>query len=223
MLQRMKNWQAFLLFYGPLLLMVLLGLSILPSAIGGESALSLWTSYSTAFTILLILVVVSGIFSAVWLYQAGNRLSYYLPEDTDLNLSSFQTNFLLLFLMPFFYILFSLIPFLGIILNLLLVIGAFVLAFKVYGYVGKALVSVEKEQGDVPQKYYAGEMLMFYMLFLGIWFVQPRLNDIFNESDDDETAATDMPTPPAASAPDVTTSTNLSDAGDTVADIDNNN
>lgn len=180
---RMKHWQLFLLVVGlPLFLEFLMFASMIV------------TRDAQMFTWYLPVIAVAGLLSwgsmFVWFYTLGINLFKRLPATVKMNLTTFK--------------IFLFTPVAYILLICLIIAGAFFLGvFKEDGpspaflllfipihlfamfcifycmyFISKSLKAVEWQR-PVTAGDYIGEFLLIWFYFVGIWFIQPRINRIF--------------------------------------------
>lgn len=135
------------------------------------------------FGLTIIAAIVSMVILFGWLYTVATRLHPKLPADHQLKINRFR----FAFFFPVVYIvavicfvvvivtsdspewLFAIFPF---------QILAMVCMFYVLYFTSKSIKSVELQRrvqfGD-----YAGEFFMIWIFFVGVWYIQPRINAIF--------------------------------------------
>ena len=126
--------------------------------------------------LLRVLTTVFPLFSLLWLYILGVNLHSKLPEPSSMNIMLFKLNLFFTFLcfLSFQYLYMEHESFYFIYLN-------FSFIYMMY-FLSKSLVSVEK--GKLIGFYdYIGVFFYIWVWPLGIWWLQPRIRNIFSESD----------------------------------------
>lgn len=158
LLLKIKHWQVFVF---------LAAINFFSMCYAGNSLLSVYISIS-------LLVGYIG-----WYALLGNTLCKYLPRKINYNVTWFLFDVLLII---------TAFGMVGILSNgyyevsgLLVIpfIYLFFAVFHLYWFPAVLLVSIEtKSKPEFSQ--YAGTMLQLVFWPLGIWFIQPRLNKIYN-------------------------------------------
>lgn len=136
----------------------------------------------------IFLSLITSVTIAIWLWVVGTSLYPKLPDDTplDINLFHFGVWF------PVVYEVATIvlqqiessaeISVFGFFLTLLNCVNLCFTIF-VFHFIAKGLRSVELERrarfGD-----YIGTFLLTLFMFIGIWFIQPRINEVFKEEDE---------------------------------------
>lgn len=178
-LLRLKHWQIFSL---------LIGVPFIFQAIALGSMLTNHNSliFIGAFSVMLALFC-GLLFS--WFYASATNLYKMLPASVPMNLSRFK---IALFL-PLTYILAMSVFVFGLFSNMefglkpnlavfALIIPIHLLSMACIIYClyfnAKALKAVEL-QAPVQFSDYIAEFFLFWFFPLGVWFIQPRLNDLF--------------------------------------------
>jgi hypothetical protein len=180
-LLRLKHWQLFSLLIGlPLVFQVSLFISILSHT---ASTLTL------IFGVLIVALVTFVYFG--WFGALGNRLFPKLPEGHGLILNRFK----IFLLIPIVYIS-AIILYMCITIGFIPVIDSndtgaafllfiipihlfsmFCIFYSLY-FVSKSLKMVELQR-PITFNDYAGEFFLIWFFPIGIWFIQPRINNIF--------------------------------------------
>jgi hypothetical protein len=173
----MKHWQLFVLLIGIPLVVELTAFGYL--IIHGDSFFFFYFFYSLLF-------VFMGLFFA-WFYSLGTNLHKRLPAIAPMSLTTFKLFlfipigyficiFLFVFLIP------GMLPSLGPLIFLLIVpihIFSMFCLFYCLNFITKALKTAECQRpttfGD-----YAGDFYLLWFYPVGIWFIQPRINKLFN-------------------------------------------
>jgi glucan phosphoethanolaminetransferase (alkaline phosphatase superfamily) len=126
-----------------------------------------------------------GLFFA-WLYTIGTNLHPMLPETVKLNLKRFK----IFIIIPTLYILIFVLVFIVSMSGNGSVFGIFPLIIPVHIFSmfcifyslyfnAKILKSVEWQR-PVTFNDYAGEFFLIWFFPIGIWFIQPRINKLFD-------------------------------------------
>ena len=147
---------------------------------------------------IIMILMIGGLFG--WIYTVGSNLYRRLPQDTDLNLKRFQ--YLLLVPVVYMlgiiiYILFlanngmanTLNPFVFLIVVPLHLFSMFCIFYGIY-FMAKALKSVERN-ANVEVGDYIGEFFLLWFFPVGVWFIQPRINKLFGEPQNESLATAD--------------------------------
>ncbi len=184
---RLKHWQLFILMFAiPIILQILLEVSIFSGA------------PVNPFWVLLILVMVLYLAPFFgWIYTLGTNLYEKLPPEAPMKLRKFK----LFFWFPVVYLTLALctICILPRFLNegsspiapsnLIILILCFLVVhlfsifciFYCIYFLAKSLKAVELQR-SITSSDYIGDFLLFWFFFIGIWFIQPRINKIFGEA-----------------------------------------
>ena len=181
-----KHWQIFILIYG------FPGSFIL--IVGMMQELGFDPKFSLLFFPILLLSSIIPLFLMFW--TIGIKLNKKVPSAVNLNIKRFKIAFfvpLIYILSLISYLLFSLfynnllnrIDF-GIILKIILfgviVIFAFLSIysmFYMFYFCAKTIRSIELKREAVFSEF-NGEFLLFWFYIVGVWILQPKLNDIVN-------------------------------------------
>jgi len=179
---KLKHWQLFSLMILPFILMEIELINIMRNGI--DSVMNI-----IAYPIVMIFSF--AIFMS-WFYGLGKNLYKKLPESVEMNLTKFK----ILFFIPVIYIsgiiLFAVamafgvkaiqFPDNGIILIIipLHLLSMFGMFYCLY-FNAKTMKSVEWQR-PVTFSDYAGEFFLIWFFPLGIWFIQPRINKLFAET-----------------------------------------
>ena len=181
---RLKHWQLFLLLIGiPLILQILLMTAFITNS---NPNLILHVFQTMMF---LMVVVYFG-----WYYALGTNLYEKLPAGTPMSLIRFK---IFLFIPAVYIVLVSLL--------MLLVLPDFVSSesgsfapfalifpihiFSMYCifyclyFISKAMKTAEWQR-QVTFSDYAGEFFLFWFFPIGIWIIQPRINKLFEISEE---------------------------------------
>jgi hypothetical protein len=201
---RMKHWQLFLLLFGiPFIFQVIGALSL--------SYFKNPTLLFMAFPIILFLYMVAFF---TWFYTLGTHLNRKLPDTVQMSLRRFK-----IFLsIPFLYFLLICIFLFSLFINLsamaasgtsdpmafsaarpswlffILVIplhffSMFCILYSLY-FIAKSL-KIAEGQRIVTFNDFAGEFFLIWFFPIGVWFIQPRINRLF-ENDRREISSENM-------------------------------
>jgi len=175
-LLRLKHWQLFLLLIGlPIIIRMI-------TLIRSEDSLSSFTN--TTF-LSLIPTIISMTVSIGWFYAMGTNLHKKLPGSVKMNLARFK-----IFL--FFLAVYAPI-FIGFMINYTsanekIVAFAVIVPFHLFSmfcisycmyFNAKALKAIEMQR-PVTFEDFAGDFFSFLFYPVGVWFIQPRINKLFD-------------------------------------------
>jgi len=152
-----KAWKVFLTF---------LILSFLPGTF------YFFNFYS--FLVYKQLSMFNAIFVLIWLYTVGIKLHQKLPAGVSSNLTVFRILIYIGVILLFVWPLFSSFK------NALFIILINIILFYSFFFVAKALVSIEKKSVAVFSDF-VGSIVYMLVFPLGIWFLQPRIQVIFED------------------------------------------
>ena len=177
-----KHWQIFIAFFGvPFLLYIFFFLGIIASAAyENESGIELLFFLGFPVIMLFTLGTLFG-----WFWSVGMGLQSKLPEGITMKTSSFK----LFFFTPLIYIVLILgfmstsvfqggmisPVFLFLIVPLHL-FSMFCMFYNIY-FVAKTLKIIEKQR-RVKTDEYIGEFFLIWFFFIGVWILQPKINQI---------------------------------------------
>ena len=182
----MKHWQLFVLLVGlPLLFDMVMVVLIILSIINKDTR-SVFPIFPGIM--LVVIFLCTGSFFA-WLYTLGTSLYKKLPDNATMSLITFK----IFFFIPVLYIL-SLSAWIAVTfthvspenppspLIFLLIIplhlfSMFCIFYCLY-FVAKTLKAVEWQK-PVTFSDYIGEFFLLWFYFIGVWFIQPRINKLF--------------------------------------------
>lgn len=170
---RLKHWQLFLI------------LVVLPIFLPSDNSASLAISF-------IIWLIIGGVMFG-WLYSTGVNLHKKLPQSMSMNLSVFKS----MILIPLVYIVAISTYFASSLQaqpngQVQLSSGFFRLIFTIhllamfcilycFYFNAKSLKAVEWQK-PVTFSDYAGEFFLIWFFPIGIWFIQPRINKLFDRS-----------------------------------------
>lgn len=161
---KLKHWQLFILFIVPVVI-----------AANGSSL-----NYASRF---LISVFVGGLFFG-WLYSLGTALNNSIPPELRLNARSFKISFLLIIISHCSLSVARQLLEEGwwrennlfIMLPVMLFMVCCVL--NIFYFVAKSLNMAELKR-EALYKDYADEFFLLWFYPIGVWRIQPRINEIF--------------------------------------------
>jgi len=183
---RLKHWQLFMLLMG------------IPF-IGQIATFSLVFTFSDPFAVFAVMPLIMIIFMTAffcWFYALGVNLHQKLPETVQTNLKRFK---LFLFLpVAYIFLMVTIGPFaLSNISNLEVDPSPFFLSFAIIlpmhlfsmfcifyclRFIAKTMKAVEWQR-PVSFSDYAGEFFLIWFFPIGVWFIQPRINELFKEKE----------------------------------------
>lgn len=180
---RAKHWQIFLLIF---VVPLILELIAIPVVIATEN-------FSLFFVFILFIMVVAMGTQFSWYYSVGTALAGRLPSNAGMNVRRFR-NFVFI---PVAYIMLFMLfvgsevlfaindgppsPMLALSFIVIIPLHFFSIFCIFYSmwFVAKSLKMVERYQfvefGD-----YAGDFFLIWFFFVGVWFIQPRINRLFD-------------------------------------------
>lgn len=179
-LLRLKHWQLFLLVIGiPFVLQII---SLTTIIVAQDPAIFL-----KVFPVLMIFFM-GTMFG--WFYALGTNLHKKLPNTVNMNLTRFK----IFLFFPVVYMLFIFIILFGVFSNMtsnegpplwpmalilpLHFFSMFCIFYCLY-FNAKSLKSVELQR-EVTFNDYAGEFFLLWFFPIGIWILQPRINNMFD-------------------------------------------
>ena len=175
----MKHWQLFVL---------LIGIPVLYQIFSVGLIFTIDTSFDDVrHNFPIIMALFAGSF-VIWIYALGTGLHKKLPANAVMNLTMFKS--LLLFYCAYVTLitLFVTYAMSGVtpqpmIFALIIPCHLFAMFCGIYSiyFNAKALKSVELQRPVVFGDF-AGEFFLFWFYPIGIWILQPRINQLFNES-----------------------------------------
>jgi hypothetical protein len=188
---KIKNWQLFIIVWA------------LPSLLIASSLISkgLDSFLKVILVFLGLLILVSGLMG--WMYSIGVGLKKMLPEDTKMKLKLFRICTITIVVWAVILMVVSIGPYitkntnLSELLkedsNILIILHTIVMIliglinyfslfaiFYDFHFCSKTLKTIELQQ-KIKFGKYAGEFFLIWFSFIGIWFIQPRVNKIFKE------------------------------------------
>jgi len=194
-IQKTKHWVLFTLMFGlPILLQFVIGLVLMlsMSAEGQPSVLG-FLSFFSLFPLIMFLYI--GVFFC-WIWSISVGLQKYIKAENRLKTNLFKV----FFFIPLIYILFFVLTFstgffpgfldgeqfvsnVGFILAIMVplhLFSMFCMFFLIY-FSARTLRTAELDR-TAGVNDYIGEFFLFWFFPIGIWFIQPRINNIVNEN-----------------------------------------
>lgn len=169
---KMKSWQLFLLLFGAHFLMMAVGM------VGGDPR--------RMFTIMPIgMLVFMAVFMA-WFWALGTNINRWVPEDIRPSPRRFRFGLIYASVYMLFFLVFFMRMSSGRVggglfaLIFPLHIFAMVCMFYALYFVAKNLVMAERKE-KVGFYDFAGPFFLIWMYPIGVWFLQPRVNRMFQE------------------------------------------
>ena len=199
---RAKHWQLFLVIIGvPILLNIILGISMFADVVFENNPDALFLYDIVAFFPLIMIVMMGGLFG--WFWSIVNGLQDKIPHSHRMNLTRFK----FLFFIPIIYILglslfisgtisgvidgkieehaFTVPITFAVIMPLHFLSMASI--FHSMYYVAKTIKMAELQK-EVKFIDALGEFVLTWFYPIGIWFLQPKINKMIKE-DNQETSS----------------------------------
>jgi hypothetical protein len=182
----LKHWQLFLPMIIPIIPFQMLFMMAKPGMVP-EDAIPVAIALG-------VMVVGDAILFAAWLYAAAINLHKHLPEAVPMSLTRFK----IFFFIPVLYTLSALVlvPLLitktivfthldpaFILLIVPLHLFCMFCIFYCFYFSAKCLKAVEV-QGPMKSDAFIGELFLIWYFPIGVWFLQPRMNKLFNVTND---------------------------------------
>ena len=189
---RMKHWQLFVL------------LVALPLAVEFVMMVSLilFRNFSVIGMVFPALMIICLGTYFGWMYSLGINLHRRLPASVGMSLTAFR----LFFFTPVVYILticayvgvaFSIVsppdranPFIILLIIPVHLFCMFCIFYCLY-FVAKAIKAVELQR-PVYAGDYIGEFFLLWFYFVGVWFIQPKINKMFGPVETDQGGPTPL-------------------------------
>ncbi len=131
-----------------------------------------------------ILIFVWAVFMCLWYYYVGVSLFRIMTLEIKMNVKLFNLSIIFILLNNIFEFV-KIFPSVNVIISQLpessikiITYIYFIFAVYVFYFISKILVSIENNK-EVKFSEYKKELLYTFILFIGIWFLQPRINKIF--------------------------------------------
>ena len=179
---RLKAWQLFILVVGlPLMIEIFNGKREKPEVIA--------PAIDSFFFLRLVVSILPLLY---WWYTMGTSLHDKLPPEAKMPIGKFK--FCLLFPLAYIFALTIISTRISIeeaetkmgspFVVILIVIHLLAMLCLFYGirFIAKALKTAEMQRPALFDEY-LGDFFMLWFFPIGIWFIQPRINKIFEEQD----------------------------------------
>lgn len=158
------------------------------------------SGFAPIFAFIPLLIIIGNFIQFYWMWSVGTGLQQYMhPEMSPLTVKRFKWFFffpmidLLLFAL-FFYVLMNSIPsngdvprnivgiiLLGLLLFFIHLFTIFCIIYTFY-FVAKTINSAEMKQ-EAHFSDYIGDFFLIWLFPIGIWFIQPRILKLINNTD----------------------------------------
>ncbi|MCX2743297.1 hypothetical protein OO013_05440 [Mangrovivirga sp. M17] len=185
---KLKHWQLFMIIYGvPFIFQLIFAGFIIILAVNDVEPdfqnLFLW------FVLLPIFSLIPLLGSLGWYWSVGTGLQDKIPEKEQMNTGFFKVSVIF----PLIYFTIVLIG-ISVLASLNFLSGmepgpeilffiipihlfmAFCLFYNIY-FVAKTYKSIELQRRATASEY-LGEFFLIWFFFLGVWFIQPKINDL---------------------------------------------
>ncbi len=189
---KLKHWQLFVLVIGmPVIVQMI---SIIRFAFVSFDPTAMFTGWTLSIIFLAIFLIM-GVFYG-WLYTLGVNLNKKLPGTVKMNLTTFRwfvfipVVYMICYCIFMFTVLIHLFesgePDVSVIfasLGIIIPLHLFAIFCVIYclNFVAKSLKAVEWQR-PVTFSDYAGEFFLIWFFPIGIWFIQPRINKMFDKA-----------------------------------------
>ena len=195
LLLKLKHWQLFLIL---MVIPILFQIGMFAAVFISNDPLMMFRLFP------IVMILFMGIFFG-WFYALGTHLHKKLPETVHMNLRLFK---ILLFIPVAYmslFMVFMINMFSGIIGGGEPNIAIFILIFPLHLFSmfcifyclyfnAKSLKSVELQK-PVTFNDFAGEFFLIWFFPVGIWFLQPRINKLFEETQQNDLPVSDTNLP----------------------------
>lgn len=195
LLLKLKHWQLFLLL---MVIPILFQIGMFAAVFISNDPLMMFSLFP------IVMILFMGIFFG-WFYALGTHLHKKLPDTVHMNLRLFK---ILLFIPVAYmslFMVFMINMFNGIIGGGEPNVAIFMLIFPLHLFSmfcifyclyfnAKSLKSVELQK-PVTFNDFAGEFFLIWFFPVGIWFLQPRINKLFEETQQNDLSVSDTNLP----------------------------
>lgn len=182
-----KHWQIFVFLFALPMVLQILFMPVMVSTFDAEAGQELLIAYGVVFG-LVTLISVFVFFGWIWSVCVG--LQPYLPDDSRMKMTRFKIIFFLPFACALMMIIFTALALTGnafdyfgsidlILLGLTYLIAVFCIFYCFY-FAAKTIKTVELQE-EVKFRDFIGEFFMIWFLFIGIWIIQPKINQLVEE------------------------------------------
>lgn len=202
---RAKHWQIFLVTFGlPFLFQIIMVSTIFSNIIGNRKPdPTIIFGYFKFFPIIMLLFM-GGLFG--WFWSVAIGLQKFIPENIPMKVNRFK----IFFFIPLIYIV-CLMAFMGMAFNSNIwqgngqppfwFFGVFAVIFPVHlfsmfcifyclYFVAKTIKTAELQR-EVSFSDFLGEFFLAWFHFIGIWILQPRINKLIQDHDNNLQRASD--------------------------------
>jgi len=176
-----KHWQLFLLTFGLPFIAQLISFMFMFNNRDNASAFAAFGLFGVVM--ILFCAVLYG-----WLWSIAIGLQTAIPENIRLNIKRFKIFFLFPIVYFFVFILFAISmfgpnmnPSIFAVIIPLHVFAMFCMFYNLY-FVAKTIKTAELQK-KVSFGDFAGEFFLIWFYPVGIWFVQPKINEIAKNSE----------------------------------------
>ena len=189
-----KHWQLFLLMVGIPIIFQIVVIQQMFTSISAENEPDI-DSFINIFKIFpyLMIVVMGSLYG--WLWSVGVGLGAKLPEELKMNTNWFKLSIILpiVYLIYFSYLMSNMFvqitqlentpnfSLLSLILPLHII--AMVCGFYNIYFVAKTIKTAELKR-KVQFGDYVGEFFLLWFYFIGVWILQPKVNNMVGENTD---------------------------------------
>jgi len=183
-----KHWQLFLLNFAIPFFLYMSGIVIMIAVLATQHVHDPYTGFRFLPFFILIGLIAAAV-QYLWMWASGILLNKRLPEELRLNTTFFKV----CFFYPMFYTLFFILIFLisiypepsfKLIFLLLIPFHLFSVfcSFYCYYFVARVIKTNEMDRYTSISDYIA-EIFMVWFFFIGIWFLQPKINKMITETE----------------------------------------
>lgn len=196
----LKHWQLFLLTFAiPIILYVIFFTTMFMTVFASGGKFDGLPAISIVMLVLLGIAYITALVIGIsWVYNLATGLYKKLPAGNNMKIKRFYFAFFYPMIYLFIFFLFmagmaftafqttqsvegGIPPFFGI---FFLIIPFHLLAmacmFYILYFIAKSLRSVElKREAEINE--YIADFILIWFSFIGIWFIQPRVNQIFSD------------------------------------------
>ena len=188
-----KHWQIFIFIFGiPMLMQFVFSATLLGNVMSDE-VVNPSTFAGYFIGIGAIYLICASVFF-LWLWFVGTGLQSQLPDDVTMNVTRFK----IYFFIPMVYFVLIIFFVVSIFMdNSIAVLGSpatyvFILIIHLFSmfcifyclyFVAKTYKSVELQR-EVKFGDFVGEFFMVWFLMIGIWILQPKINEMLDQKFD---------------------------------------
>ncbi len=195
LLLKLKHWQLFLLL---MVIPILFQIGMFAAVFISNDPLMMFRLFP------IVMILFMGIFFG-WFYALGTNLHKKLPDTVHMNLRLFKIFLFIPVAYMSLFMVFMINMFSGIIGGEEPNVAIFMLIFPLHLFSmccifyclyfnAKSLKAVELQK-PVTFNDYAGEFFLIWFFPIGIWFLQPRINKLFEETQQDDLSVSDTNLP----------------------------